>query len=157
MHRYLLSLPFMLALFLSSCGDSDGDTDGETGNELECYSPDPIPDSPLQFAAAVYPIIEGRCSGSSGVGCHFGDVAVVASMLDMSDVDTAYGELVNVPSVQLPMFNLVEPGDPDNSYMWLKLLGAGIGGQMPAGTCNPSLCEEEWTTIYLWIIGGAMP
>lgn len=79
--------------------------------------------------------------------------------LDLRD-DAAYASLVSVPSAQVPRVDRVVPGDPDGSYLYLKLLGdqASVGGggtRMPQGA--PMLPAEDLDTVRYWILGGADP
>jgi hypothetical protein len=64
--------------------------------------------------------------------CHIGASAPEGLQLDAAH---AYNLLVGVPSAEEPSLLRVNPGNPDASYMVLKIEGAtGIeGGQMPLG------------------------
>ena len=65
-----------------------------------------------------------------------------------------YGSTVNVPSSQNPSLMRVKPGDPDNSYLYRKLVGSGISGaRMPAG--GPFLSQSELDRVRDWILAGA--
>ena len=65
----------------------------------------------------------------SCTGCHIGASAPRGLRLDDAN---SFGLLVDVVSSQAPPLLLVEPGDPDDSYLIQKLEGtAGMGGQMP--------------------------
>jgi len=68
----------------------------------------------------------------------------------------SYGALVGRPSVNKPGEIFVIPGDPDNSYIVKKLLGAsGITGvRMPRGA-GPYLTEGQMLVIKRWIKEGA--
>ncbi len=66
----------------------------------------------------------------------------------------AYGETVNVRSVQLPNLVRVRPNDPTNSYLYRKITGAGItGDRMPSQT--PPLTDAQITLVRNWIRRGA--
>ena len=90
---------------------------------------------------------EQVCHGSNAAGG-----------LDLSP-DVAYQNLVEVDSVG-SRWRLVEPGDKDRSYLWLKL-AAGTnpgsvtvaGAPMPNG--GPPLTEDELEAVRLWIYSGA--
>ena len=62
--------------------------------------------------------------------CHIGASAPEGLQLDAAH---SYNLLVGVPSVESPSLDRVKPGDPDHSYMVLKLEDANgiVGGQMP--------------------------
>jgi len=84
--------------------------------------------------------------------CHIGASAPEGLQLDAAH---AYNALVGVPSVEEPSFLRVDPGNPDDSYMVLKIEGAaGIeGGQMPLG--ETPLTQATIDAIRQWITNGA--
>jgi hypothetical protein len=84
--------------------------------------------------------------------CHIGAGAPEGLQLDAAH---AYNALVGVPSVEEPSFLRVNPGNPDMSYMVLKIEGApGIeGGQMPLG--ETPLPQATIDAIRQWIANGA--
>lgn len=66
------------------------------------------------------------------VQCHVDRVSGGLSLRN----DVALLDRLLAPSVQLPSMARVAPGDPDNSYLWLKLIGdhevvGGSGQRMP--------------------------
>jgi chloramphenicol 3-O-phosphotransferase len=85
--------------------------------------------------------------------CHIGASAPEGLQLDAAH---SYNLLVGVPSVEESNLLRVKPGDPDDSYMVLKIEGAsGIdGGQMPLG--ETPLPQSTIDAIRLWITNGAM-
>jgi methionine-rich copper-binding protein CopC len=84
--------------------------------------------------------------------CHIGAGAPEGLQLDAAH---AYNALVGVPSVEEPSFLRVNPGNPDSSYMILKIEGAmGIeGGQMPLNL--PPLLPNVMAAIRQWVANGA--
>ena len=84
--------------------------------------------------------------------CHIGASAPEGLQLDAAH---AYNALVGVPSVEEPKLQRVDPGNPDESYMVLKIEGApGIeGGQMPLG--ETPLPQATIDAIRQWITDGA--
>ncbi len=86
--------------------------------------------------------------------CHAGGNAPEGLMLDAAH---SYNLLVGVPSQEVPSLNRVKPGDPDSSYIIIKLTdGPGIVGmQMPYGL--PPLPQPTIDAIRQWIANGAMP
>jgi hypothetical protein len=84
--------------------------------------------------------------------CHIGASAPEGLQLDAAH---AYNALVGVPSVEEPSFLRVDPGNPDESYMVLKIEGApGIeGGRMPLGEMG--LPQATIDAIRQWITNGA--
>jgi hypothetical protein len=85
--------------------------------------------------------------------CHIGASAPEGLQLDTAA--HAYNFLVGVPSVEEPSFLRVNPGNPDLSYMILKIEGApGIeGGQMPLG--ETPLPQATIDAIRQWVTNGA--
>ena len=85
-------------------------------------------------------------------GCHVGPSPT--GDLDLSEGES-WANLVNVPSVGVPDLVRVEAGNPDSSYIILKLLGSPriVGSQMPLGA--GSLSESQIATISEWIEAGA--
>jgi len=64
--------------------------------------------------------------------CHFGNNAPLG--LRMDNLDTLIVNLFDVDSATNPTFKRVQPGDTDNSFFYLKIIGAAIAGnQMPLG------------------------
>ncbi len=73
------------------------------------------------------------------------------------DEASTYVALVGVPSLQLPGMKRIEPGKPEQSYLYLKginrhLQAGGSGWFMPLGTgMTPELAD----TLRRWIEQGA--
>ena len=85
-------------------------------------------------------------------GCHDGSVA--------PDLTAAASpaSIVGVASQQVSDLNHIEPGDPDGSYLLLKVNGSyadagGFGSQMPITGC--CLADSEVQAISDWIAAGA--
>lgn len=85
--------------------------------------------------------------------CHVGASAPEGLQFDAAH---SYNLLVGVPSVEKSSLLRVDPGNPDSSYLVLKIEGAsGIdGGQMPLG--ETPLPPATITAIREWITNGAM-
>ncbi len=85
-------------------------------------------------------------------GCHSG--ASARKGLDLS-VAAAYDLMVDVPSSERPGLARVEPGDPDHSYLIIKLEGGQLmtGKRMPRG--RPPRRADEIERIRSWIERGA--
>lgn len=64
-----------------------------------------------------------------------------------------FAQIVGVPSVERPDMLRVAPGHPEESYLFLKLVGEGgiEGGPMPGGATDPRLIALFGT----WIDAGA--
>lgn len=120
----------MISLLLA-CANPDGDTGSQ----------------PVGFAA-VQPIFEETCAAT----CH-------SSSAWQLDLRQPYAATVDVASVQAPLFDLVDPGDPDRSYLVAKLRGeqttlGGMGNTMPSAG---NLAEAERALIEQWVRDGAQP
>ena len=91
-------------------------------------------------------------------GCH-DNRANPAGNLDMSSYDATYAQLVNRNSVQATAMKLVNPGDPETSYLMNKLYGthSGVGGngaRMPQYAAM--LTSSDIERIETWITDGAL-
>ena len=86
------------------------------------------------------------------VRCHSGASAPEGLQLDAAH---SYALLVGVPSGEVPSIERVSPGNPDNSYIVLKLEDAPgiVGAQMPDG--GPYLPQATINVIRQWITNGA--
>jgi len=84
--------------------------------------------------------------------CHSGANAPHGLMLDAAH---SYNDIVGIPSVEQPGFDRVNPGNPDKSYLVMKIEGApGISGQqMPLG--ETPLPQSTINAIRQWISAGA--
>jgi hypothetical protein len=85
--------------------------------------------------------------------CHAGASAPLSFSLQAG---FSYDHLVGVPSIEVPELLRVDPGQPDDSYLVMKIEGApGItGGRMPLGL-SP-LSAEQIAAIRAWIADGAL-
>ena len=104
--------------------------------------------TPSAFERIQTEVFEPSCAT---VGCH--SAATAAEGLDMSTADSSYAEMVDVLAVQ-QVIDLVEPGDPDNSYLIQKMENAPTisGVVMPPAGVLPQATIDE---IRLWIANGA--
>jgi cytochrome c5 len=119
-----------------------------TPEEVEAIAGFLAQQAPLvSFANDIQPIFTANCAK---VGCHVGTSPQAGLNLEAGQ---AYSNLVNVLSSEMPSLARVEPGDPDNSYLYLKHSGAAgiVGSRMPLDNPNffvnnPDLLdlEEEW-------------
>lgn len=82
-------------------------------------------------------------------GCHSGSVSPNLS------AGSAYDEIVNVPNTQIPGLNRITPGEPQNSYLYLKLIGSSeiVGERMPTRALPlPPVVSDS---LKAWIARGA--
>ncbi len=102
----------------------------------------------ISFNAEVLPVLNRHC-----VMCHLPG----AEQAELSLYPDAWSQLVGIPSSQSAL-SRVEPGSPDKSYLYLKLVGTqetegGSGLQMPFQ--QGSLAPAQIEAIRLWIEQGA--
>jgi len=100
------------------------------------------------FEKDVLPILNNYC-----VMCHLPG----AEQGGLGLYPDAWVRLVGKPSAQSPLL-LVEPGSPDRSYLYIKLIESGesVGGSgllMPIQ--QPPLDQHQIAMIRLWIEQGA--
>jgi hypothetical protein len=164
---------FSIAVMLSACADdAAGDelpdgafTTGPGADEAEAEAG--VPDlgsdetgpQEVSFAGELAPLIEATCFGAA---CH--DQTPAAGTLNLSaangdpylDLTTRSHALSGMPYVTV--------GDPDQSYLYRKLVGThamgdlegqGSGTQMPQGA--PPLSPGQLDLFEDWILTGAMP
>jgi hypothetical protein len=126
------------------------------------------PPSASSFAEVYTRVIAPTCSNDF---CHYNNVGIRYSALDMSSKVYAYWGLVDQPSIGpscSDMGTRVVPGRPDLSIMYLKVSETmpPCGSQMPAdvnallinGTSAFSgtpLADDQQQLIYNWILEGA--
>lgn len=102
----------------------------------------------MSFGDNVQPIFSASCAVS---GCH--DAATATRGLSLASGD-AYSNIVDEPSSEMQSLDRIEPGDPANSFLYLKINPSPPSGErMPFG--GPYLTEEQILTIRFWIEQGA--
>jgi hypothetical protein len=142
------ALAFALSIALLACG-TDSTTDmvfdppddsGAADNPLDEETP------PVTFSFVQENILNRSCALS---GCH-----ADATFPNLS-ADRAYDNIVNALSSSNASIDLIEPGDPANSYLFIKITnGEGIqGSRMPRG--GPALSEDLIAAVKEWIERGA--
>ena len=95
--------------------------------------------------------------GCATSGCH-GNGSASGGLGNFEDEALSYAALLGVASTQNTAMALVEPGNPESSYLWLKLSGLGSGAQMPLdpATGNPvNMSASALADVYNWIAEGA--
>jgi hypothetical protein len=120
---------------------------------MGCGTPVPeVPDGePVSYSAHLEPLVIAHC-----LGCHESEEAKAKLVLDPG---VGYERLVGPPSVQEPEMALVEPGDPERSYLWLKLRHVTEEGKgMPRTVAGSKKLRDSELELYRrWIEGGAKP
>lgn len=125
---------------------------GGDGVFVSVDSGDPTPPAgSVTLTSIQTAIFTPRCAIEGG--CHAGVDAPYGQ--DLSDGKT-YGSIVSVPSEEVPTFLRVAPGDPDSSYLLMKVSGDPriAGERMPFG--GPYLETTEIESIREWIEAGAL-
>lgn len=113
-------------------------------------SEEPVIDDTPKLSVIQAEILDLNCAVS---GCHVG--ATPPKGLNLEDGST-FSNTVNVASDEVPTLMRIKPGDPEESYLYLKITGdASItGSQMPLG--RSPLSAEEMDQIRDWILEGAI-
>jgi len=109
------------------------------------------PADPTTYTGIARGIFEIRCAKS---GCHVGASAPRGLQLDEAN---AYDLLVDFLSDEQPSLFRVEPGNPDDSYLVIKIEGTDprlVDRRMPRDG-PPFLSTEEIANIRAWITSGA--
>jgi hypothetical protein len=109
------------------------------------------PESGHSLSADVQPILDANCATA---GCHA--TFQPAAGLDLTR-ENARASMLEA-STQDPKRSRVEPGNPTNSYMIIKLTGNGASGvQMPRGYDGKpgQLPDADIQVIRDWIVAGA--
>lgn len=119
------------------------------------YSADPaalnLVGTGATWSGRIRPLLEASCGGCHGGATPSGGFDVLA--------DGLYARLFQ-PSSQQPARNLIVAGQPEQSYLWLKLVGDGsiTGDRMPVDpvTGNGELPAADLEAIQTWITAGAL-
>ena len=107
------------------------------------------PQTPGGYSATVRPVLNATCAAA---GCHGGSTPQQGLILSSRN---SYASIVGRPSTEEVHLLLVEPGDPTNSYLLLKVQGASsiVGARMPLG--GHPLSPDQISAIRDWIAAGA--
>jgi hypothetical protein len=149
---------------------TDGDGDGFAPIDGDCDDTNPnryngapeIPDNNVDedcdgvidelynYMMDIQPIWNDNCDS-----CHIGDMSG-----DLSLGGYSYNQLVSVSSTGAPPTNLIEPFEPQQSYLYRKItdthleIEGGEGDPMPA---DALLDETTLELIESWILNGCPP
>jgi hypothetical protein len=127
-------------LILTGCGELKTPSEPVGGG-------DPI-DPSATFTRVQTEIFTPTCAN---IGCH--NPVGQQSQLVLT-AGQAYGNIVNVSSVEMPQLRRIQPGDPASSYLYRKITGAGItGDRMPQSL--PPLSDAQIKLVRDWIRRGA--
>ena len=145
----------LISALLSACNAGSGEGLDDNGQPIGQGPQQPVqptpPDSPdtlqANFTSIQDAVLTPICAQ-----CHFGNNAPLG--LRMDSLEASEENLINVDSATNPTFKRVLPGDADNSFFYLKIIGASIAGnQMPLG--QAPLDQQTQETIKTWIDSGA--
>ena len=132
MTKYLLSIS-LSTICLLSCSGNTG-----TGPE------NPTSISSATFAAIQQEVFTPTCAIS---GCHNG-----SERPNLTSA-VAYNNIVNVQSAQ--GVDYIDPGNPDNSYLYRKIIGVNIAGRiMPRN--GAAFAAAITDSVRTWIENGAL-
>ena len=139
-------------LLLAICAGCSGDgstlgPDGRPADEERADGDSDANGSDITLAQISEQIFAPKC-----VGCHGGG-SPAANMSLESGVVAA--EIINVASSQNSDLKRVDPGNPDSSYLLIKLRAdeGMVSQQMPLG--GGALSDEQIEMVRKWIAGGA--
>ena len=137
MRRLIVPILFLLC----ACGKlKELPTDPGLGSE-------PI-DPTATFTRVQNEIFTPTCAA---IGCHD---ALGRQQGQILTPGKAYANTVGVPSTEVAGLLRVAPNDPNNSYLYRKITGAGItGDRMPQG--GPYLTDAQTKLVRDWIRRGA--
>jgi hypothetical protein len=100
------------------------------------------------------PSLQEHVFGAICINCHVPGGPGDFMLLDTEE--HTYQNLVDVPSLELPSLDRVEPGDPEASYIVHKIEGrADIGGDRMPPPPESALSPEQIAAIREWIENGA--
>lgn len=136
---------------MTSGATADGDSStGDSAGAESSGSSEGSGGAGIDYEADIQPIFNGSCT------CHLmGDSGEMAAPFLTLNPGMSHAELVGVSSEQAPL-NRIEPGSPDDSYLYLKVTGnhlpIGSGNRMPQ---IGVLGDSQVALIEAWILDGA--
>ena len=127
--------------------DGRPESGAESGDGMDGGAPE-FPPTDITLGQITTEIFAASCAFP---GCHAGGSPSGNLSLE---ADFVAGELIGVASNQVPDLKRVDPGNPDGSYLLMKVRGTeGIANsQMPLGG---TLTDAQIEMIREWIAGGA--
>lgn len=134
--------------FTTDAGDGDAGTDADGGTDAGIDAG--VVDERVRYAWVQKNVFTQVCAAY----CHRGASAPKTLQLDAVK---GYERIVGVKSTEVPTLMLVKPGDPMNSYLYIKVIPADprrVGERMPLNE-PPYLPAEKLEAIRGWIARGA--
>jgi hypothetical protein len=144
----LAVLAACLAAVTTGCSGEQAPTpDGRGESAVSAESSAGERTADATYATTVQPLFDAHCASEQ---CHGAEEDGGLRLTP----DVSYGELVNVPSMQMPSVMRVLPADPDSSYLIIKMGDSPpLGNRMPLGQAPLSPADVE--AIRNWIAEGA--
>jgi len=136
MRTFCLTFIISLALLISSC---------EEGVEYEAELNNPS--SQLKSDTIKFAQVKTLFNSYGCITCHSGDF-----IFGDFDLDVPLTDLINLKS-NFSDNNIISPGDPEESALYLALLGEGGMTKMPQ---NGQMDSEDIDIIKKWIEQGAL-
>jgi mono/diheme cytochrome c family protein len=104
------------------------------------------------YQEKIAPLFRSKCATCHLTGTEAGNIQLTP--------DQAIAAIVDVAAQEAPRYKRVVPGDPDSSYLVMKIAGThiengGSGATMPFAA--PPLSAQEIADIRQWIKEGAKP
>lgn len=147
-----------VSFFLTACGAGSGEGLDATGDPVMETEPEPEPEPGVTLNDLVTSIFNNSALGDQRcANCHSGGSPLGGMNLETAEL--AYANLVGangdgVAANGNASFKRISPGNPDESYIILKLEGdARAGNQMPLG--QTPLSSEQIQLVRDWIANGA--
>ena len=134
-------------LHCGGCDSPCGLSDACSAGSCSCDA------APLSYAEDIEPLFVEGCTS---MGCHGSGPMPAQEGLRLS-IGDGYDNLVGVVADQCGGRLLVEPGQPNSSYLLDKILGINLcsGTKMPK--MGAGLSTEESDMVSQWICSGAAP
>ena len=156
---YLLVLIALSSPFVIACGEATPSGTGpDAGTHANTDSGTPsVTDGGTGFDCTEVPptsledLFRAYFASSSPTGCVAGCHGVGAGLLKFSTPDEFWAATVNVRA-RGSKLDLVEPGDPESSFLYKKLLPSA-SSRMPQG--GPYLNDGALAEVAGWICAGA--
>ncbi len=145
----------LLAIALLGCPVEPPANDDDDAIDDDDSSPDDDDDDTglLPTWPSLQPMLSFRCA------CHRTAEGGDGGLIGIEDLALGHANLVDEPSDDVPGMDRIEPGDPERSYLLLKVLDThrsvgGAGRRMPP--TGVALREDQVDAIRTWILDGAL-
>lgn len=119
---------------------------------VACDPPPECQGTNVSYTRCIVPTLTANCSGSGG--CHGGDRPEKNLQLEKIPeiYDSIYKKTVSAGGVAR---TLVIPGDPENSYLYVKMKSNPPAGSIMPPDLRPLLSASQLQMFYTWIKEGA--